>query len=585
MNKKQLLILQTVITIPFLVFILIYGSSISTYYLSIPIVLALFLGFNIFTFIKKDRVVKPPLLLILVTTFLFYAFTHLGSKEAPQSFEKIDINTNSKGVLFDFKKEQQIDKFCYYIGIDKNIKFRLGYFKNSGKWEKFYNYDKNFPFSFRWNCEKVNIKTSKIGILVSKGEATFGEIRFLNKNQLVPFKSKELKKINDETNIKIDTTYYGGMFFDEIYFGRTAYEILHKLKIYETTHPFLGKAIISQGIKVFGMTPFGWRFINVLFGALMIVIIYYLALLIFKNSLYAISSAIILTYSFMHFTQVRISIIDTFGVSFVMLSYYFLYRFIIKQKLSWLLISGIFFGLASAIKWSAVFASLGFIFISIYLLISKYPLKKSFAGYRLILYGILSYLIIGLSVYYLTFYIYMEDNSLSNIIKYQVDMYNYHSALQATHPYSSKWWSWIIDYRPMCYYRNIVGDRFSSITVFGNPAIFWTGILAIIYLLYSTLKTNKLESAFILLAFLGLYLPYIFVGRLMFIYHFYYAVPFLILSIIYMFKNLIDKEKLLYFYMVTVIILFLLYYPVLSGFEVAKWYVDNYLVWFSGWWL
>jgi dolichyl-phosphate-mannose--protein O-mannosyl transferase len=291
----------------------------------------------------------------------------------------------------------------------------------------------------------------------------------------------------------------------------------------------------------------------------------------------------------MHLTQVRISIIDTFGVSFVLLSYYFLYRFIIKQRLSWLLISGIFFGLASAIKWSAVFASVGFLFISLYLIISKYPLNRKFAGLKLILYGVLSYIVIGLAVYYLTFYIYMEDNSLSNIIKYQVDMYKYHSALQATHPYSSEWWSWIIDYRPMCYYRNIVGDRFSSITVFGNPAIFWTGIVAILYLL-CTIKSKKLEAIFILSAFFGLYLPYIFVGRLMFIYHFYYAVPFLILAIIYMFKSLIDNGKifykyLLYLYIVTVIVLFLMYYPVLSGFEVAKWYVDNYLVWFNGWWL
>ena len=584
MNSKQLLTLQTITTIPLLVFILFYGHSVSALYLSIPIILTLFLGYNFFKFIKKESIIKPPLLLILVISFLFYAFIQLGSKEAPQTFEKIDINTNSKQIVFDFKKEQQVDKFCYYIGIDKNIKFRLGYFKNSN-WKRFYKYDKNFPFSFRWNCEKVNIKTSKIGILVSKGEATFGEIRFMDKNRSITFTTKELKRLNDETNIKIDTTYYGGMFFDEIYFARTAYEILHNLKIYETTHPFLGKALISQGIKLFGMTPYGWRFINVLFGALMIVIIYYLALLIFKNSLYAISSSIVMSYSFMHLTQARISIIDTFGVSFVMLSYYFLYRFIVKEKLSWLFISGIFFGLASAIKWSAVFASIGFIFIAFYLLISKYPLKKSFAGYRLIVYGILSYIIIGIGVYYLTFYIYMEDNSFSSIIKYQIDMYKYHSALQATHPYSSQWWSWIIDYRPMCYYREIVGDRFNSITVFGNPAIFWTGILALLYLTYSAIRTKKLESAFILSAFLGLYLPYIFVGRLMFIYHFYYAVPFLILSIIYMFKELIDKEKILYLYLIIVVALFLIYFPVLSGTEIAKWYVDNYLVWFKGWWL
>ncbi len=584
MNSRQLLTLQTISTLPFLLFILIYANNISILYLAIPISLTLFLIYNFIRFKKDKNIIKPPLLLILVISFLFYSFYHLGSKKAPQTFENININTNAKQIIFDLKREQRVDKLCYYMGIDRNVKFRLGAFEN-GKWRRFYKYDKNFPYSFRWNCEKINIKTSKIGILVSKGNALIGEIRFMDKNRTIPYTTRYAKKVNDETDIKVDTSYYGGMFFDEIYFGRTAYEILHKLKIYETTHPFLGKALISQGIKLFQMTPYGWRFINVLFGALMIVVIYYLALLIFKNYLYAFSSALLITYSFMHLTQTRLAIVDTFGVTFVLLSYYFLYRFILKQRLYLLLTSGIFFGLASAIKWSAVFASLGFILISIYLLISKYPLKEQFRGYRLILYGVLSYIIVGVGIYYLTFYIYMENNSFSDIIKYQIDMYKYHTALKATHPYSSEWWSWIIDYRPMCYYRKIAGDKFTSITVFGNPAIFWVGVVGVLYLIYSLIRYRKLEVAFILSAFLGLYLPYIFVGRLMFIYHFYYAVPFMMLSIIYLFKELINREKILYLYLTIVISLFLAYYPVLTGYEVAKWYVDNYLVWFKGWWL
>jgi len=584
MNQKELIILQIVLTAPLLIFTMVYGYSITPVYWLIPIILTLFLGYNLFRFCKQKAIIKPHLLLILIISFLFYALLNLGSMEAPQTFEKIDIDINAKQVIFDLKEQQHIDKVCYYIGIDKNIKFRLGYLGADG-WKKFYQYDKNFPFSFRWNCTKVDITTSKIGLLVSKGEATIGEMRFMDRNRSIPFTIRELPKLNDETNIKIDTTYYGGMFFDEIYFGRTAYEILHKLKIYETTHPFLGKVLISQGIKLFGMTPFGWRFVNVLFGTVMIIVMYYLALLLFKSPLYAISSATLITYSFMHLTEVRISIIDTFGVTFVLISYYFLYRFIIQQRLYWLVISGIFFGLAGAVKWSAVFASLGFLAIAIYLILSKYPLQKSFKGYRLILYGLFNYIVIGVIIYYLTFYLYMEKNSFHDIIKYQIDMYKYHSALQATHPYSSKWWSWIIDYRPMCYYREIIGDRFSSITVFGNPAIFWSGLMAILYLVYNFIKVKRIEVIFILFAFLGLYLPYIFVGRLMFIYHFYYAVPFLILAIIYLFQNLIKRHIPLYVYIVIVTVLLLAYYPVLSGYEVDKWYVDNYLVWFKGWWL
>src|SRR5690606_36756617 len=57
-------------------------------------------------------------------------------------------------------------------------------------------------------------------------------------------------------------------YFDEIYHGRTGYEFLHRLPIYETTHPPLGKWFISWGIDIFGMTPFGWRASGVIASAL-----------------------------------------------------------------------------------------------------------------------------------------------------------------------------------------------------------------------------------------------------------------------------------------------------------------------------
>ena len=59
------------------------------------------------------------------------------------------------------------------------------------------------------------------------------------------------------------------MYFDEIYHGRTGYELLHAMPVYETTHPPLGKDFIMIGIAIFGMTGFGWRFSGTLFGVLL----------------------------------------------------------------------------------------------------------------------------------------------------------------------------------------------------------------------------------------------------------------------------------------------------------------------------
>jgi predicted membrane-bound dolichyl-phosphate-mannose-protein mannosyltransferase len=40
-------------------------------------------------------------------------------------------------------------------------------------------------------------------------------------------------------------------YFDEIYHPRTAYENIHRMEPYETTHPPLGKAIMTIGIFLF----------------------------------------------------------------------------------------------------------------------------------------------------------------------------------------------------------------------------------------------------------------------------------------------------------------------------------------------
>ncbi|MBR2717342.1 MAG: glycosyltransferase family 39 protein, partial [Oscillospiraceae bacterium] len=53
---------------------------------------------------------------------------------------------------------------------------------------------------------------------------------------------------------------------------------------YEITHPPLGKAIISLGIRLFGMTPFGWRFMGALTGVLMVPLMYLLVKQLTKDT-------------------------------------------------------------------------------------------------------------------------------------------------------------------------------------------------------------------------------------------------------------------------------------------------------------
>jgi len=581
--NRALLFMQILTVVPLVVFLVIYADGMAYSLLAFFLLLALVI--NIYFLIKNKPIKSYPLVFLLMGSFYLYAFYGLGSMQTPQTFHT--LKDGQSVTLFEFEKPEQIDKVCYYVGIDKNVNFTLEYQRDK-RWKKFYTYEKSYPYSFRWKCINHRVKTEKMLLRITKNQMMLGEVRFSHKNKNIPYQTKK-NYLNDEANLSVDTSYYAGMFFDEIYFGRTAYEIMHNIPVYENTHPYLGKHLIIPGIKLFGMTPFGWRFMNVLFAGLLIFMAYYFGLHLFKKQEYGFISAFLMTYSFMHLSQARVGLIDTFGVLFVFISYFYLYRFIVQQQLSRLLSSGVFFGLAASVKWSAVFAALGFVLIALYLLLSRYPLQKRFSGYRLLMYGVLSYGLIAFTVYAFSFFdIYGHTHSVQSIINYNTNMYNYHSTLQATHPYSSPWWSWPLDMKPMGYYKEMKHGLLSSINAFGNPAVFWLGIVAVFYLLLMTFIRKSLEATFILLAFLGLYLPYIFVGRLMFIYHFYYAVPFLILAIVYMLKDAMERFSFIrHFYGIYLLIvsgLFLAFYPVLSGYVIPQSYVAQWLKWFSTWW-
>ena len=75
---------------------------------------------------------------------------------------------------------------------------------------------------------------------------------------------------DEQTAVPDTISQLNSMYFDEIYHGRTGYEQLHKMPVYETTHPPLGKDLIMVGIALFGMTAFGWRFAGTLFGVLLV---------------------------------------------------------------------------------------------------------------------------------------------------------------------------------------------------------------------------------------------------------------------------------------------------------------------------
>ena len=444
-------------------------------------------------------------------------------------------------------------------------------------------------------------------------------------------------------------SFRNSMYFDEIYHGRTAYEFLNGLPTYENTHPPLGKIFISLGIAIFGMNPFGWRIIGTLFGIAMLPFLYLLGKKMTNSTPTAALACFLFAFDFMHFTQTRLATIDVYITFFVIAMYYFMYSYCsmsfydtpLYKTFIPLGLCGICMGLGIASKWTGMYAGCGLALLFFAHLLRRYreylyakahpgksthgighqQIVKNFAGYTIKTIDFcLTFFILIPAVIYLLSYLPFVDNShpglWDRMLANQSSMFNYHSGLNATHPYSSSWYEWPTMVRPIWYYSGYLTDTVKEgISAFGNPLVWWIGIPAFIYILYLLVRNNaflcsltghkKTENstntvitlsrreyaaaAFLAVGYLAQYLPWFFVTRITFIYHYFPSVPFVVLMIVYSLmqwkKHMSDRTFVIVCcaYAAVAFALFLLFYPVLSGQPVDVDFVIKYLRWRPTW--
>ena len=220
-----------------------------------------------------------------------------------------------------------------------------------------------------------------------------------------------------------------------------------------------------------------------------------------------------------------------------------------------------------------------------------YVLKINRESWKIIVACVVFFVVIPMIIYLLCYLLFpnvygYDQNSIGGIINQTKDMFDYHSKLTATHDFSSEWYTWPIMTKPVWYYVGYYGGNVKSTIVgIGNPAIWWFGILATLFVLVSSIFKRKKETLFILVFILCTYLPYVFIGRAMFMYHYFPTLPFVMLAIVAFMKWITEKLKnnsFYIFYIALVILLFLIFYPVASGMLTTSDYVDS-LKWFSSW--
>ena len=708
---------------------------------------------------RKDarlRLTKKDYLLMIAVSLIYavVAFTNLGVMQAPQT--EWTSTEAGEAVIFDLGEETPF-RMTYYGGIC-NTHFTVALSNDGVNWSEDFHAEYNQGNIFRWlyyvpqtyssgsfsnayGETEINLDAPQtyfagevlpdelaafdhsaayppqqaryVRITASAAGLKLREIGFLNAaGKTLPVReirvipaSDDLtddaaKLIDEQAIVAAEPSYLNGTYFDEIYHARTAYEHQQGMTAYEWTHPPLGKVLIMVGINIFGMTPFGWRFMGTLIGVLMLPVMYLLAKQLTRRTSVACVAMLLMALDSMHFTQTRIATVDSFAVFFIMLMYLFMFRY---QQMNWnhdglkrtlipLGLCGVTMGLGIATKWIGVYAAIGLAviffctlwkrfaeyryavrngepaddaltaqwpfvlaltvavlcvlialivrvlpeisFLPLYFIsreacitvalvltaaaavagiaaIPLYRARRTQTAERTAmqaartdfwrnailtcLFCLIFFIVIPLLIYYFSYYWQLRGEinglNISRVIGLQESMFSYHAGLGGdTHYFRSPWYEWPIIWWPIWYYSGtgfMPDGVISSISCMGNPAVWWTGLIALFAVLYFLAARKRKPDSYhlVVIGFLSQFLPWVLVPRSTFIYHYFASVPFIILCTALMLDRIRRHSRRAFritavLLVSAALILFIMFYPLESGLPAPRAYA-NLLRWFS----
>jgi dolichyl-phosphate-mannose--protein O-mannosyl transferase len=397
-----------------------------------------------------------------------------------------------------------------------------------------------------------------------------------------------------------------GFVFDEVYYVDGARDYLRYgvevagSKPEFVVHPPIGKWCIALGIKVFGDSEFGWRIAAAVAGTLIILIAARLAHELFYSPFLTAITAALMAFDGLLLVHSRTALLDLFLTLFILTAAYFWFR-----RQYWY--SGIFFGLALATKWSALYFIALFALVTLFRLLKATPVKESLreVGIRILQFGFLP---LGIYLTSWAGWLFSDrgwnrdyaSNPLASLFYYHKQMLDFHTSLVEKHSYQANPWGWLIMKRPTSFfYESPQGCGSTScsqeVLALGTPVLWWSATIALLFLIglwawqfYQRSIDKKLT--FILLGVIAGYLPWFFFQkRTTFSFYAIVFEPFLVLAIVYCAKLFIDKSKnpanaqvIILGFVAVVFLNFVFFLPIYLG-EVITYAQWQMRMWFVSW--
>jgi dolichyl-phosphate-mannose-protein mannosyltransferase len=379
-----------------------------------------------------------------------------------------------------------------------------------------------------------------------------------------------------------------------------------------------------------GYGTWGWRLASLLFGTALVPLTCLLALALWPRRLFWMSAGLLMSLDGLEFVQSRLAMLDIFAAFFAVLAVFLLVLHRRAKSDGWWILTGIGLGLSIglgvATKWTAL-ASWG---VAVVVLAGGWVLARvtirsgtwQLEQHRPPQVGPVNRLdrlwfyiaalgLIPLVVYLLSYARFLSvphripltsgascDFSrttqfapsldpgawLREIFLHDRWAIAYHVCQTRIDPNGSPWFSWPLLLHPSIYYRVPPlgpGQPFiSEVWNLGNPVLWWAAIPCLLFCAVIGIRDRSFAPVFIVIAYLGAWLPFALVPRGLYLYHMLGALPYMVLGTAFVLTRLaagrleiatgqigvtVRGSYMVVGYLIMLVIAFAFFYPMWTG--------------------
>ncbi|MFE2912979.1 dolichyl-phosphate-mannose--protein mannosyltransferase [Kitasatospora indigofera] len=360
-------------------------------------------------------------------------------------------------------------------------------------------------------------------------------------------------------------------------------------------HPPAGKWVIALGEWMFGLGPFGWRFMTAALGTLSVLMLCRIGRRLFRSTVLGCLAGALMAVDGLHYVMSRTALLDLVVMVFALAAFGCLLidRDRARARLAaalpaggdgpahpdghtaaragsgprpWRLAAGAFLGLSASVKWNGLYFLAFFLVLTLLWDAGARRTAGAHRPYRAVLRrdlgSALSLVLVAALTYLATWTGWLRSDqgygrhwadgrggtwswvpaALRSLWHYEYQVYEFNVGLSTPHPYESNPWSWLVLGRPVLFHYTQAEPGTAgchaatacsqTILALGTPLLWWSACCALVYLLFRWALRRDWRAGAVLCGVGAGYLPwFLYQDRTIFSFYAVAFVPYLSLAV------------------------------------------------------